>query len=147
MSQERPQNPTGNNERPDYQDHSWWEERERRREWRREHRHHHEPLHGLFWGLLLILVGVLFFINQEQGNSWDGLWQYLLIGLGGIFLIDGLAHSFYPTFHFNGLGRFVPGIILVLVGLAFLLNFSQWWPVILIGVGAALLISLLFRRR
>jgi hypothetical protein len=113
----------------------------------RGHRFHDDPLRGLFWGLLLILIGVLFFINQQGDVSWDTLWKYLLIGLGAIFIIDGLTHSFIPSYHAAGLGKYIPGIILILVGVAFLFNFSQLWPVILIAVGAILLISILIRRR
>ena len=96
--------------------------------------------------LLIILVGILFFINQ-QGTDWDILWKYLLIGLGGIFIIDGLAHLWRPARFEGNLGRFIPGVVLLFVGLAFLFNFSQWWPIILIAVGVVILLSFLFRRR
>ncbi|MBN1188929.1 MAG: hypothetical protein JXA46_04185 [Dehalococcoidales bacterium] len=114
---------------------------------RRTHKFYDDPLRGLFWGLLLILIGVLFFINQQGDIVWDVLWKYLLIGLGSIFIIDGIARSLHPAYRAGGLGKFVPGIILVLVGVAFLFNFSQFWPVILIAVGAVMLISILVRRR
>ncbi len=106
-----------------------------------------DPLRGLFWGLLLILVGVLFFVNQQGYVEWDTLWKYLLIGLGAIFIIDGLTRSFHPSYPSTGLSKYIPGIILILVGIAFLFNFSQWWPLILIAVGVLLLISILARRR
>jgi hypothetical protein len=139
-------NAQDNSNRPPEQGFDWRAERERRRDWRREHRFH-EPLRGLFWGLLLILVGILFFINQQQETGWDDLWKYLVIGLGGIFIVDGLTRSFSNGYHFDGLGRFIPGIVLLFVGLAFLFNLSVWWPVVLIGVGVLILISILLRRR
>lgn len=120
--------------------------REQRRELRQERRGR-DPLRGLFWGLILILVGVLFFIDQQQGIGWDTLWKYLLIGLGAIFIIDGLAHLWIPGFRDSQLGRFIPGVVLLFIGLAFLFNFSQWWPIILIAVGVIILLSFLFRRR
>ena len=123
--------------------------RDRRREWREERRErrYHDPWRGLFWGLVLVLVGVLLFINLQAGIGWDTLWKYLLIGLGAIFIIDGLAHYWNPGSRPGSFGRFVPGIILLFVGIAFLYDFSQWWPVVLIAVGVAILLSLLFRRR
>ena len=139
MAEEKPGKNTELNDRgPDHGD--WRERRGERRE-----RGYRDPLRGLFWGLILILVGVLFFINQQQGISWEILWKYILIGLGAIFIIDGLAH-FRISDHGN-LGRFIPGVILLFVGLAFLYSFGQWWPVILIAVGVVILISFLFRRR
>lgn len=123
--------------------------REQRHELRQEMRDKRgrDPLRGLFWGLVLVLVGVLFFIDQQQGIGWDTLWKYLLIGLGGIFIVDGLAHLAIPAYRDGQLGRFIPGVILLFVGLAFLYNFSQWWPIILIAVGVIILLSFLFRRR
>lgn len=123
--------------------------RDSRREWRQERRDRrsHDPLRGLFWGLVLILVGVLLFINLQAGIEWDTLWKYLLIGLGAIFIIDGLAHYWNPGYRPGSFGRFIPGIILLFVGIAFLYDFSQWWPVVLIAVGVAILLSLVFRRR
>jgi len=121
-----------------------WEER--RKELRRERRPK-DPLAGLFWGLTLILLGVLFFANQQGWTTWDNWWQYLLIGLGIIFIIDGLAHLAIPRYRDTSYGRFVPGVILIFVGLAFIYGFSQWWPLILIAAGIAILVSLLFRRR
>jgi hypothetical protein len=122
--------------------------REQRREWRQEKREmrDRDPLRGLFWGLLLIMVGVLVFINQQSGIGWDELWKYLLIGLGSIFIIDGLAHYYNPSYRHSSYGRFIPGVILLFIGIAFLYNFSQWWPIVLIGVGVVILLSLFFRR-
>jgi hypothetical protein len=147
MSQQGPVNNPNTDDRPSGQGDDWRSRREYRHEWRREHRLGREPLRGLFWGLFLILIGVLFFINQQGEVSWDVLWKYLLIGLGLIFIVDGLTHSFWAEYRNGSLGKFIPGIVLVFVGLAFLFNFSQWWPIILIAVGAILLISLLVRRR
>ena len=150
MQDQRPSNSTNTNSNPSPENQGsepkdW---REQRREFRQEMREKRgrDPLRGLFWGLVLILVGVLFFINL-QGTDWDILWKYLLIGLGAIFIIDGLAHLWGPARHEGPLGRFIPGVVLLFVGLAFLYNFSQWWPIILIAVGVILLLSFLFRRR
>lgn len=147
MSEQGTGNTQGTNDGLGGPGESWRTARENRRSWRREHRFGHEPLRGLFWGLFLILIGVLFFINQQQGTSWDILWKYLVIGLGAIFIIDGLTLSFYAENHSGSLGKFIPGIVLVFVGVAFLFNFSQWWPVILIAVGVILLIGILISRR
>jgi hypothetical protein len=124
----------------------WREQRRELRQERREKRGR-DPLRGLFWGLILILVGVLFFIDRQQGIGWEILWMYLLIGLGAIFIIDGLVHLSISGFRDSQLGRFIPGVVLLFIGLAFLFNFSQWWPIILIAVGVIILLGFLFRRR
>jgi hypothetical protein len=120
--------------------------REPRRGWRDERRASRGPWGGLFWGLLLIMIGLIFFAQQQGWLSDETWWHYLLIGLGVVFIIDGLVCYFKPEYRRASLGRFIPGIILVVVGVAFVYNFAQWWPIILIGVGAVILLSFLFRR-
>ena len=81
--------------------------REQHWEWRRKRREarHNFPFHGLFGGLVLILLGGLFLANQKgwiSGNAW---WQYLLIGLGVISIINGLVHYRAPAYQHWGCGR------------------------------------------
>lgn len=149
MQDQRPDNNPDTNANPGGQRTEYRDWREQRREWRQEMRERksRDPLRGLFWGLLLILIGALFFINQQQGIEWDILWKYLVIGLGAIFIIDGLAHYWSPSYNYGSFGRFIPGVILLFVGLAFLFNLNQWWPIILIAVGVIILLSFFFRRR
>lgn len=135
------QNPEGQG--PTYRD---W--REERREWRREMREsrHRFPYHGLFWGLTLILLGTLFLLNQAGWISSDTWWQSLLIGLGVISIINGLAHYHNPAYRWGSYGKFVAGTVLILVGALFLIGFSQWWPIVLVVAGVALLLRFFWCR-
>lgn len=130
-------------ERPAYRD---W--REERREWRRERREarYRFPFRGLFAGLTLILLGALFLLQQAGWVSDGSWWQYLLIGLGFIFIINGMAHYLIPDYRWGSYGRFIAGIVLILVGALFMLGFSQWWPLVLIVAGVALLLGFSWRR-
>jgi hypothetical protein len=158
MPDEKPQDTnadnTGNSPHqpgPDSQD--WREQRrewrEQGREWREQRREERrrDPYRGLFWGLLLIMLGIIFFAWQQGWTSGDQWWHYLLIGLGVIFIINGLVHYWSQNYRQFSYGQFVPGIVLLLVGLAFVVGFSQWWPIVLIGVGVAILLSFIFRKR
>ncbi len=117
-----------------------------RREMRREERHR-DPLRGLFWGLLLILLGVLFFASEQAWISGDRVWQYFLIGLGAIFILDAIAHFANVSYRRGILGRFIAGIVLIFIGVAFIYGFDKWWPLALIAGGVAILASFWFRRR
>jgi hypothetical protein len=142
MSEQKPDNQNNpNSQGPQRED--WWEGR---REWRHDWGGR-DPLRGLFPGLILILLGGLLFLVTRGTLSWGNWWQYFLIGLGGIFLLDGALHYLIPNSRHHGAGKFVPGIILMLVGAAFVIGFSEWWPLILVGVGVAILLGMLFRRR
>jgi len=117
--------------------------REERWEWHRKRREARQKysFHGIFPGLILILIGGLFLSYQQNwisGNSW---WQYLLIGLGVISIISGLVQYRMPESHHWGRGRFIWGTALIVLGVLFLLGFSHWWPVILIGIGLTCLLS------
>jgi hypothetical protein len=124
----------------------WWSEREHwreeRRKWRHEHREHRRhmwPFHGLFCGLTLVLFGVLFLLNQTGAVVGDAWWQWLLIGLGSISIIDGLARWFSPGHRWGIFGKFLGGVVMILVGSLFMAGFGQWWPVIIIVAGVAVM--------
>jgi hypothetical protein len=123
--------------RPEYKD---------RKEFRDE-RKQRDPLGGLFPGLILIELGILFYAEIRGWVEWTDWWKYFLIGLGAIFLIEAIVRYFVRSYRSDILGRIIPGIILLFIGLAFLYGFSQWWPAILIAAGVIILISLLFRRK
>ena len=80
---------------PTYQD---W--REQRLEWRQKMREarHSRPFHGLFPGLVLVLLGGLFLAGQQNWISGDAWWQWLLIGLGAISIISGLVQYHAPEY-------------------------------------------------
>jgi hypothetical protein len=126
---------------PEYQD---W--REQRWEWRRQKREARRryPYHGLFPGMVLILIGGLFLSVQQGWISGSTWWQYGLIGLGIISLINGIFHYSSPEYRYWGRGSFIWGTALVAVGVLFLLGFSQWWPLVLIGIGIAVLLRFLW---
>ena len=105
---------------------------EKRRDWRRG------PMHGLFWGMLLILLGVLFYVQARGWFSEDRWWQYFLIGLGAIFIVDALVH-YVRRISYGIYGRLIAGAVLVVVGLAFLNGWDNWWPIVLIAAGVAIL--------
>ncbi|HSW58474.1 MAG TPA: PAS domain S-box protein [Dehalococcoidales bacterium] len=100
-----------------------------------------DPLRGLIWGLLLILVGVLFFANEQQWLTGGLWWEALVIGLGAVFIIDALFHYFNPAARPYTPGRLSPGIILLAIGIVLMAGFATWWPVALIATGAALFFS------
>ena len=143
-------NNTGNNSQtganpgaqgPTYTD--WREQRWKdRMEWRKKRWEAREknPFRGVFPGLALILAGVLFLANQMSWISGDTWWKWLLVGLGAIMMVSSLVqYRLLPEYRGRGRGRFIWGIALVVLGILFLAGVSQWWPIILIGVGLACL--------
>ncbi len=142
MSEQKTDNPNNPGAQAPQRGDGWEGGRPWRHEW-----HRRDPFRGLFPGLVLVLLGVLLFLTTRGTLDWGTWWQYFLIGLGGIFFLDGALHYLHPATRYRGAGKFIPGIILVLVGAAFLIGFSEWWPLILVGIGMAILLGMLFRKR
>lgn len=102
------------------------------------------PMQGLFWGMLLILLGTLFFVQSQGGIAEDSWWQYFLIGLGAIFIIDALIHQ-ARKIAYGVTGRLIAGGVLIVIGLSFVNGWDNWWPIVLIVAGVAILAGYLFR--
>jgi hypothetical protein len=112
--------------------HAW---REERRAWHWEHREALRPFRHMFSGLVLILLGVLFLLDQQgilTGSQW---WQWFLVGLGGIFVINSIVYYRSP-FRWRAYGKLIAGIILITIGVLFLAGASHWWPIALLVAGA-----------
>jgi hypothetical protein len=122
--------------------------REQRRVWRRERREARRryPLRGLFCGLLLILLGMMFWFSRIGWLSGDNWWGYLLVGIGGISIIHGLANLAYPQYEYHSYGRFVGGALAILAGVLIIMGFGQWWPLLLVAAGLCLLVKMFLRR-
>lgn len=99
------------------------------------------PYRGLFWGLLLILLGVLFFIEERGWLGETEWWEALVIGLGAILIIESFIFFRNPVTRSYTVGRLIPGAIILFIGLAFLFGFNSWWPLALVGTGSALFFS------
>lgn len=106
----------------------------------------HSPFPRITGALILILLGVLFLLAEMDRISWADWWAYFLVGLGGIFLLEALIRGFSVSERKVIGGRLVAGFVLIIVGGAHLIGFMEWWPLILIAVGAGLLISAFLRK-
>ena len=94
------------------------------------------------WGLFLILVGGLFLAgNQGWLNQGSG-WSYFIIGLGAILILGFFVRYFgILTNRWSGVGGLIAGLALVLIGIAFLYGFGNWWPLALIVIGIGILVK------
>jgi PAS domain S-box-containing protein len=105
------------------------------------------PMRYLFWGLFLILWGMLALAIRLDWLTIANLWKAFLVGLGGIFIIRALVSYLAPTDRPRLIGRLIPGIILVFVGLGFLFGVNAWWPVVLVVAGVSVIFISWFLQR
>jgi len=105
-----------------------------------------KPAPGVMGGLVLILIGSIFLLAQMDRISWAHLWAYFLVGLGAILIVTGLfgigRHGRGPT-----RGRFIGGVVLIVIGAANIIGLNVWWPYLLIVIGLVLVVSALVPHR
>jgi hypothetical protein len=114
--------------------------------YRHSRRHYHGGISGISGGAFLVLLGILLFLATKGILTWDRWWQFLIIGIGIILLVDSLIRYRREGALEFRTGRLIAGIILTGVGIAFLLGDVAWWPLIVIAVGVAVIIGGLLRR-
>lgn len=97
-------------------------------------------------GLILVWLGITFYLQQIGSISSDNWWAYFILGIGAIIILQGFLMYFRrrrPIY-----GPFIGGAVLVLVGLSFIYNaWGNFWPFILVIIGIAILASALARSR
>ena len=128
MSEEKPERRHG--------EHESMEEK-----WRRD------PIAGVVFALILLLLGVLLTLAVQERIPWDEWWKYFLIGIGVIFLIEVLVRYTKPAYRRPVFGKFIAGLILICIGVAFIGGFGNWWPLIIVAVAVAILLKILFGRK
>jgi hypothetical protein len=101
----------------------------------------HDPFSGMTGGLILILLGVLFLLVTMDYISWGGWWQYFLMGLGVILILEAIIRSASPSYRKDVSGKLIGGVVLIFIGGSFIIGWSNWWPLILIALGVGILLS------
>jgi hypothetical protein len=97
-------------------------------------------------GLILILLGVLFLLAQQDYISWNIWWAYFLVGLGAIFILESLIRITRSEPSGRYTGKLIGGAVLLVIGAANAFGMVSWWPLILILIGVFLLFSSLKRQ-
>jgi hypothetical protein len=119
-------------------------------EWGPKHWKHHseyrrwrEPISGIVFGLMVVWLGVCFYLKHIGTLPADLWWAYLLVGFGGLWILGGIVRLFVPRWHRGLLGAFIPGIVVGTIGLMFILGSWQYWPIILVAVGLVIVVSVI----
>jgi len=113
--------------------HAWHEHRPR------------DPFARAMGGMVLILLGVVFFVAQNRmfGVTWANMWGAFLIGLGGLLILQALMRLAWSSRRRGVFGLVIGGMVLMVIGTMPFggANWASWWPLGLIAVGVALLIQ------
>lgn len=109
------------------------EKDEKDEKWRRD------PLSAIFFGLLVVFVGLFLLLASVDVIRWGEWWAYLLLAIGAVLLIEVLVRHAMPAYRRPMFSRVLIGLILLCIGAANIANLETWWPVPVIVVGVAIL--------
>lgn len=109
-----------------------------------------DPVSGVLWALFLIAVGLILLSESQGFITWEqfgGVWNLIFLAAGLVLLIEVVIRLIVPAYRRPLLGTLIGGIVLTAIGLGGMIGFNLTLPVILIGIGLAILIGGLFRGR
>jgi hypothetical protein len=116
-----------------------WDEK-----WRRD------PVAALGWALIFIWAGAVLLLENmgylaqfEQLEAWD----FILIGAGGVVLLQVLIRLVLPSYRRPVMGSLILAFALLAIGLGDALPTDVIWPVGLILLGLAVLVTAITRKR
>ncbi len=117
-----------------------WEDRAARRQYR-------SGSHGLFFGAIVVAVGVLLLLDNLGIYRFHDIWQYwpvLLIALGMSRIVDSRTPSGWI---WGGMVTLVGAFLLLDTLDIFPFSFAMYWPVLLIAFGVSVLVRALERNQ
>jgi hypothetical protein len=99
---------------------------------------HKDPLGGIIFGSIVILAGVLLFIDHQYYLEGGWFW-WLLAGIGVIFLIEAMIRYAMPEFRRPIGGKLVAAVILLALGASNIYGLEDWWPLLIIFAGVVII--------
>jgi len=116
-----------------------WDEK-----WRRD------PLNAAAWAIILMWAGVALLANNFNLLGWIPFlepWSVFFLGAACILILEIGLRLILPSYRQPVMGTFIVAVIFLAIGLGGMLDWRCIWPVVIIGIGAYLLVTGLFRRR
>lgn len=101
----------------------------------------------LFGGMVVIWLGIALLLASNGNILWQNWWNWFLVGLGIILVIDGIMLTVLRGSAYPFIGFFIGGVIVFFFGFTpTFLNLS-FWPVVIVVIGIAIIVGAVFGRR
>jgi zinc ribbon protein len=97
----------------------------------------------LIGGGVLILLGLIYYatITTPALIPSTEFWAYFFLGLGILLIIQAVYRFHAMHHHAAGMGSLWGGVILAAIGVAGIAGSGNFWPVILIAIGALVIVA------
>ncbi len=92
----------------------------------------------IFTGLIVIWLGVTLYLNN-MGWFESGWWAYFVLGIGILLLAEAVIRLSKARQHPSVSGKLIGGSVLVALGASNIYNLQDWWPLIFVAVGLAII--------
>jgi DNA-directed RNA polymerase subunit RPC12/RpoP len=127
------------------------EERQEKQEKREKSEKHQEKRGGgvvgsVLGGLILVWLGISFYAGQQgivPSTDWG---SFFLLGLGAIIIARGVVAALQWKKVSLAYGWFIGGAVVFMIGLSGTLGIRNWWPLVLMAIGVAVIIGALAER-
>jgi len=100
-------------------------------------------------GVILILLGVAFFLENAGYMVLAGNWWAIFIYLAAIatFVNAWRSYRAHGSFGSAATGSLIWGLVLTVVATIFMFNllWDQWWPAILVAIGVGIVVGYVLR--
>jgi len=97
-------------------------------------------------GLIVLWLGVTFLLHQYEYFSANQWWSIFLIGLGIIIILRGLIMYGQIKNWRASSGLMIGGAVVALIGFSSYIGWAEWWPMIIILIGAWVILSAVMNR-
>ena len=95
----------------------------------------------LFFGLVVILAGILLFLKFQGIMGWGDWWTYFLLGTGCIIMLDAMVSYASRAKKKLVSGKVFWGLILICVGACKAYGLEGWWPLLIVVMGILIIVS------
>lgn len=116
----------------------------------KEEKGRQDPLSSVIWALILITAGGIWLMQSMGFLAWEtfgGAWNLILIAAGLLFLLEVAIRLVMPAYRRPVGGTLIFSFVLMAIGISNWIGSAVVWPLALIGMGLAIIISGLLRGR
>ena len=112
-------------------------------EYRREEFTNESEEGKLIGGAIMIFIGIVFLLVQSNIIDLTTMWPIIPSGIGALLILNGLSKYRESGSLDRSIGFFIGGSCMIFFTAGISLNFVQWWPILIIGIG----LFIIFRGR
>jgi drug/metabolite transporter (DMT)-like permease len=114
-------------------------------------KHRDKEATSWIFGVILILLGVAFFLENAGYVVMTGNWWAVFIYLAAFASFANAWRSYHSKGEFGSTatGSLIWGLVLSVVATIFMFNllWDQWWPAILVAIGVGIVVGYVLRAR